>query len=645
MTVRALALVLATAPSVLTAQHAELKGRVVEAGSQSPIAGARISFSTIAIPATPLPGVKSDYRSTQRLLLARSRLPATVTDRDGEWRILLSPKLAALTTSGLSRLMMTVEAPRHTTWQRCFDGDLRAAALGAAAELQALPETPPLQLKLRSLRRAAKPPRGCVVVERSFRIQRNRTVWIRDVVPIAKDGTCAFDRPVRIPGEPAAVSPVARAEAYRIEVLAAGFEPLITMLPPGEHDLTLEASAWKPRQILAARAQPASGPVRATYAVAGARGGAFELEFDTSAVPLLGDIEPDAIRTGSGPVEVDAWDPDVPMFVADVASSEGEAAAEDAEEPELSGVLAVAVVDARGQPVFGAGVWLERRALRRASTASELFGVSDARGIATLEHLPEGSFSVLVQHPDAGFAESLVDVVPGGAASIEKAKLNAAKVKLRPHRRRSTTEAATTTPPGSILLDLGRAPAEPQRVAVGMFSGDDVVMREFDTHPGDVRLEGLPLAPTGYFVRFGEDPPLFVGDVLPGTAADPAQDPTDIAATTFRIDAQGPDGEAMPIQWLSLGDLPRRDRAPKTSELFTLAKDGATTLCTVHVRGVLWLRAFAEGMAPADVLLDPRAPRDEPISVTFALKPPPPEKKPDPVEEAGPVAPPGKGRL
>lgn len=622
MMLRTLALALAATAAV--AQHAELKGRVADARSNTPVAGAKVTFSAVSVPASPLPGVRSDYRSTQRLLLARSRLPSTVTDRDGEWRILLSPRLAALTTSGLSRLMMTIESPKHTTWQRCFDGDLRDAAAASPALLEAKPETPPLIVELLGPGRDARPPRGCVAIERSFRIQRNRTVWVRDVLPIESDGRCRFDRPVRIPGEPAATSPTARAEAYRVHVLAIGCEPVIRMLPPGQHRIRLDASPWRPRKILAARAQPATAPIRARYPVEGAQDGVVEIEFEDSAIPLLGDIEPDSITTGSGPVEVDAWDPDVPLFVVaaaanDASGEDSDAAAAADDEPELGGTLQVQVQDSAGAPVFGAGIWLERRALRRASTRSELFDVTNARGVATLERLPRGSFSVLALHPEAGFAEALVDVTPPGTNAT------ATVVRLGPLPPRAGVDAAGTQAGGTILLDLGSAAANDDgAIAVGIFAGTKVVLRRFESHPGKVRLEGLPLAPTGYFVRPAEQPPRFVAGAIPGSATDPAQTVLDVAASDFRLRAMGPDGKSIRIQALSLGDPPRRDKLPRTSELFTLEHDGDVTKTTVHARGGLWLRAWAEGMQGADVLLDPSNAATD-IPMTFEAIPPKPE--------------------
>ncbi len=598
--------------AALSAQHVELKGRVVdEAGA--PVPGARISFTPLRIPPRPIPGVRGGYGLAQRLRVAKTRLPKTITDRDGEWRVTLNPIQAALTTAGLTRFLMQVRSKDHAAWQRCLSGDLREVST-FTARLANKPARPPLEFQVRG---GEAPYFGCVVIERAFRVARNRAIWIATTQQIERDGSCTFDQEVRIPGEPGAVSPTARAEGYRVTLHIAGLEAAQVTLPPGKSVVELEPSPWGSRPVLAARAAPAKPPIRATYEVGDEE---IVLELPNHKIPLLGEIEPIRVTTGSGEVELDAWDPEVPLFLKqeDVATEASTSDEEVETAPAPKGSLQITVTDRRGNPVYGAGVWLENRAVKRAHVETDLFAVTNTKGVAKLEKLPKGTFSVLTKHPDHGIAEVLADVRTSGTK---------VETKLFAPRNVAVDERPAD---GQILLDFGEMPVADRatKTSVGMFDGPRVIWRRFDHRPRFVRIEGLTPGPTNFFVQVGDEPARFIGGELTRALDAPAFDPLSIEPTTYTIRAADADGTALNDISISLGDKPGRDGKPRSSSLFAVERvEAGVFRVTAHVHGVLWAQVLSEGHVAGEIGLEAGAAGE--IVAKLAKVPPPPEDEKD----------------
>ena len=91
--VRSLAMVLLAA--TVRAQDQEVAGRVIDDRGQA-VAGAEVTFLPLPVEARPRVGGKGRYQVAQAAHRASTKLPRTRTDRDGAFRCMLSPQLAAL---------------------------------------------------------------------------------------------------------------------------------------------------------------------------------------------------------------------------------------------------------------------------------------------------------------------------------------------------------------------------------------------------------------------------------------------------------------------------------------------------------------------------------------------------------------------
>ena len=628
---RMLALVLCSGAALAQATP-EVGGRVLSADGQ-PVAGARIDFLPLELRALPRRGLKGVYTFAQTRHRAQVKLPRTATDRGGRWRVLLSTQQAALTLAGSVELEMRVRAPGYATWRRAIGPDVIAAN---AVDVRLEAPGPGLSLTLSAPKGAA---RGYVLIERPFRVRGSQSILLRDLLPIADDGRVRFAEPARVPGELAPNRATARAEGYRVSVFAAGMAKLTAVLPEGEHRLVLEPSDYGSRRILAERAEPARPPIELTYTVAG-----YErtLTSTEATAPVLGDEVPTRIETGSGPVEIDSWDPDLPMFVerpGDRAAAEAQDPADRAVEPRRDGVLRVDVVDRRKQPLFGAGVWIENQGVAEAATDAPVFGLTNARGRVELRGLPPGSYRVLVRHPLAGERETLATI--------------AADPPPQQVRLRARPEQPSMRPPleGTMLLDLSAFAAD-QPLEVGMLTADRrVARRRFDDVPRTVRLEGLVPGPSDFYLRLGDAPPMFFGGVLAKTVRDAAVVIKPPGSRRYLLTARDPEGKPEAGVYLSLGEGSLPDKRPFSAALFSvkpLPQPGQHVV-EVAVHGSLWLRAHGAAGAAVDLQLTPtddasadipievdlRAAPEKPGAPTETIKPPDkgPEKGPDKTRE------------
>src|SRR5690606_20893912 len=170
------------------AQDVEVAGTVTDASGQ-PIAGAEVTFLPLPVAARPRTGSKGRYQIAQAAHRAATRLPRTRTARDGTFRCLVSPQVAALAAGSGVELAMQVQAPGYHTWMRAI-GDRLEGASGSVVVL-----TPARAGRLRV--RVATPVeggcRGFAVIERAFRARPDRTVSLRTVLPLDEHGAVAFD--------------------------------------------------------------------------------------------------------------------------------------------------------------------------------------------------------------------------------------------------------------------------------------------------------------------------------------------------------------------------------------------------------------------------------------------------------------------
>lgn len=599
-----LALVACTAAS--PAQDTPEVGGTVVDQDDNAVAGARVDFRALDVRALPRRGLKGVYTLAQARHRAQIKLPRTVTDREGRWRVLLSPQQAALALAGAVELEMRVEAPGFATWQRAIGPDLLAAN---AHPVHLQPLGAGLTLNLSA---AAEPARGFVLVERAFRVRGSQSIWLRDLLPITDRGTVRFAEPPGVPGELAPTRPTARAEGYRISVFAAGMARVTTLLAEGEHHLALQPSDYGSRRILAERAEPARPPIELTYAIADQE---RTLTSEQAIAPVLGDQVPIRIQTGSGPVEIDSWDPDLPMFVVLGEAAAAAGAPRDVAPPRRDGVLRLDVVDRRAQPLFGAGVWIENQCVAEAATDAAVFGLSDARGRVELHGLPSGSYRVLVRHPQAGELETL--------ATVRDAVVSQ-QVRLRPH---SETEPEQLPLEGTLLLDVTALFGD-ESLEIGMVTADRrVVRRRFDEVPRLVRLAGLVPGPTTFYLRRGDAPPLFFGGVLAGATPEPAMAINAPEARHFTLTVLDDQGQPVADTYLSLGEGALRDQRAFSASLFSLGPGShpGQHVVDLAVHGSLWLRVHGPQGAARDLELGPTS--DAALEVTLRPAPPDPNAK------------------
>ncbi len=591
---------------------------VVRDLEDKPVARARIAFAPLTLKALPRRGLKGRYDLAQALHRARIKLPRTATDREGRWRVLLSPEQATLALGGTAELEMIVRAEGYATWHRAIGPDLLAAG---RQTVRMEPAGPGLTLRL--LGNGDVPLRGFVLIERSFRVRGNRTIARGELVPIGKGGEVHFAEPPRIPGEIGAARPTARAEGYRVTVLAAAMEQTIVTLGGGVQEVVLEPSDFTPRKILAERAEPARGPIEATYVIQGVE---HTLTFEEAAVPLLGDEMPVRIRTGSGPVEIDTWDPDLPMFVVDEVPAEESEEAEGAGAAEPgAGRVILDVVDRKNRPLFGAGVWFENSAVKAASRGAQVFGMTGPRGRVELSGLPMGAYRVLIRHPEAGEREKLI-------TTKREPKPTSVRLKAR-------TEPATAVAPleGTLLLDVTALQSE-EALEVGMLTpGRVLARRAFRTMPRVVRLEGLVPGPTTFYLRRGEEPPILFGGLLTRELHAPARVIDPVAPRRVVLTIRDSKGQPAAKANLGLGDAGMGNEPSHTAALIALTpgeQPGQYT-ADLAVRGVVWLVVRDANGESAEIQISADGPAEIDVTLKAAPVEPQPEAAPIQIKKKG----------
>ncbi|MEZ5964710.1 MAG: carboxypeptidase-like regulatory domain-containing protein [Planctomycetota bacterium] len=590
---RALAAVSASVLSaVASAQDMELQGRVVDDRGAA-VANADVTFLPLPARARPRSGHKARYRVAQAAHRAGAKMPRTRTDRDGAFRCLVSPHIAALASGSGVEMAMRVSAPGHVTWMRAIGDDL-SGANGVVATLPRAAARPSPRLEIRVQTAVDGSYRGVALIERAYRARPDRSVWLRDVVPIDPLGRVTFDEPARMPGEVPALLPTARAEGYRVTLYVAGLDRWQHTLTEGSHEVRPERSDLPPRRVLAERGEPARAPVQATYEIGDEE---MTFAFDQPLVPLLGGEVPVRVTSASGPVVVDAWDPDVAMFVESAAIDKEGPAAPAGAAPQTAERRSATftILDRRRQPLFGAALWLEDQSARTLLADQRPYAVSDPTGTARLVGLRPGTHWVLVRHPRVGEREVLLDTVHEGPIEVV----------LR-ESANATGETDLEAQPGSLLLDLEQRGASDEAVDVGIVQGGRrVVRRGFDERPRLVRLEGLVPGPVTVWVKVGEGPAHIISGALATELDEPPMHPLRAPVRSFVLEVRAHDGKPADDVFVSLGEAAPRGRPPLTASLLPLTRDEATGRYTlgVHLTGDLWVVVHGAGDTRRDVLL------------------------------------------
>jgi hypothetical protein len=341
-----------------------------------------------------------------------------------------------------------------------------------------------------------------------------------------------------------------RLEAYRVTLYCADLEPQQAWLAAGAHTLEVRPSDQQRRKVVRERAEPVPGGAVATYALAGRR---VTLAFDDARIPLLGNEPPVEVVTKLGPVALDAWDPDTPLHLRGKDDArEAEARGEPGRDgPAPEGPFADVEVEIRrrDQPVFGAGVWVEDAACKRAADGSLGAAISDAQGKATLRGLPHGAWRVLVRDLQHGTKEILVNVPPREPVVVAFGR-----------REEDAPEPRTPLPSGTILLDLGEiaAGAHERGAEVGLLGPDARLARKlFDERSRFVRIEGLVPGPTSFYVQVGKDAPVFLGGLLTQGDRDPPVVVPEVEKRTYRMHVRDSQGRPLEAVRLSLGEVTR----------------------------------------------------------------------------------------
>jgi hypothetical protein len=563
------------------AQDIDITGRVVD-GLGAPVAGARLVVQPLHLTAPPTPGRKGVYLLALQRHQDSARWPSGATDHEGTFRMLLSPSQRALAAAGGREVELVVRANGYATWRRAIGSDPRAAGAEPIV-LKPSATSPGLQIRCDGPR----PARGWVTIERPFRVRGQRTIWLRDLLPLQADGSCEFHEPPLVPGEIPAIAPTMREEGYRVTVYAAGCERLQKLLTAGSHALELPAGP-PARRVVVERAEPARAPLQVTWRIGGDE---LTLTLDEPAVPLLGGEMPLRIESASGPVAIDSWDPDLPLFVQK-APPAGEAPSRPPPPPRASD-FALVVHDFQGQPAAGAGLWLEDAAVKQAGPDCVPFAVCDANGRATLRAVPHGTHWLWIRHPGLGERE-----LPIGSGSQQ--------VPLPPVRLRKLpqAEASESGLPGTLLLaldggDLG--------LEAGILGHDGRVhQRRFPATPRFLRLEGLVPGPTTFYLARGEQPSIVFGGVLATDLSAPPLRPLATPVVHWRLNVL--DSEGQPARDVSLwfpetAEGPRPARRPGASA-FALQKleEPGTWRCSLALHGSVWLRVHGAQGESRDVL-------------------------------------------
>ena len=573
---------------LLLPQETSLSGRVVDQAGHG-VQGASVELAALPLLTASQPGVRGSYRVAMALQRERTTWPKTATDRSGSWRVLLTPAQAAMLAAAAVETELVVRKPGFACWRRSLG---RAPLAHDGIEARLSPPGAGLTLHLVGHKGAYL---GYVLVERACRATGSRTIWLQDLLELPGDGHVRFPEPARVPGEVLADAPSVRPEAYRITLFAADLEPLVAFVGEGRHELRVTPREDPRRKILAERATPALPPVEASYRLAGRE---VSLRFDQPAVPLLGNEAPYRIHCASGPVPVDAWDPDTPLFVGKVeAESKPDAA-------EAAGPFADLQLSVQRKELAlpGVGVWIEDVAAKAMAADGGPFALTDATGKATLTRLPHGAYRVLLRHLTFGQREQLVTIPGAGPVEITLARPPAA-------------EPAPEPLAGSLLLDLGPAPqpaAEAEgRLEVGIVLPDGkLARRQIEDVGAPVRIDGLVPGPVTFYVRRGQAPPTFCGGVLVQGDQEPAFVLPKPAPRQLHFTVLDSAGQPLERIQLSLAETQGRSGRLASSDLFapvaTATKGRFVVPIAVH--GSLWVRVHGAEGEMRDVLVPPENP-------------------------------------
>ena len=571
-------------------QDLELAGKVRDSKGAA-VVGASVELGTLPL----LPAALSGTRSSYKLAMASQRqsvpMPKTVTDGDGEWRMLLSPQQSALAAAEAVEMELVVRAQGFATWRRAIGASWLAAS-GQTATLQ----TPGAGLALQ-LEGHGGAYLGYALVERPFRVPGGRTVWLQDLLRVPGSGKLEYPEPPRVPGEVAAQSPTARLEAYKVTLFCADLEGTVTFVGAGATRLAVRPAEGGRRKILKERAELVPGPIEATWSLAGHK---IQLGFESARVPLLGSEAPIAVTTKLGPVALDAWDPDQPLFLRDLANADE---LEHKAEPPTEGTFSDVLVEVKrkDQPVFGAGVWIEDPASKRSGKDAVLAAMTDPRGRATLRGIPAGTWRIFTRHAVHGQREALVT-----APSKESVALTLAK------RDETDTGPKPTTLAGTLLLDCGERSNEAAKesLEVGVLGPDGKLVRKvFEAATRYVRLDGLVPGPTNLYVRTGTQAPTVLGGILAQDSAtsDPGELAVAIASAVphvIRIHVRDSQGAPVPTAKLSLGEATPAGKDPSSLGLLPLepTPEAGTFLFKIRALGNLWARVHGPAGEHVDVV-------------------------------------------
>jgi hypothetical protein len=602
------------ADAVATAQDQEVRGRVLDDRGQ-PVAGAEVTFVPLPVDARPRTRSKGRYQLAQAAHRAATKLPRTRTDRDGVFLCMVSPQLAALGAGSGVEIALRVSAPGHLLWMRAI-GERIEGAQGLVTTLpRATPGGAP-RLRVRVATGIDGVYRGYALIERAYRARPDRSVWLRHLAPISGTGEVNYDEPCRVPGEVSASLPTARAEGYRVTLFVAGLDRWQRTLTEGEHEVRPERSDFAPRRVLAERGAPAPAPITATWVIAGEE---VTLSLAEPLVPLLGGEVPVRVTSPSGPVAIDAWDPDVPLFIDKEGQGHGkEVMSEAAPKPaEATRTGEVVISDRRKQPLFGAAVWVEDMAARVMLPSGKPFAVSDPLGVAKLSGLPPGLHRILVRHASAGEREVLFDTaVPGPLQVVLQAP--------PPVNAPSAQEQH-----GALLLECACDPDAEGELDIGVMQpGSRMLRRSFADKPARVRLEGLTPGPATVWARVGAGPVHVLGGVLAMATEEPALHPFRAARKTFTLDVRTHEGQPAPEVHMSLGENSPKGRKALTAELLPLQRDAASGRLILELRllGDVWVVVHGAQGERRDLLLQSEG-GAELLEVRLPKPPPVPEEK------------------
>lgn len=538
--------ILVSLASGICAQQTELSGRVIDSQGRA-VADAEITFSLLAAVELRGSGVRGAYGLAQRRHIQSLGSIVSASDETGRWQRQLTATEAAILTVAGNSYRMEVRARGFMLWSRAIAGDLRGD-LTKLAQLERGQRGATLEVVLEG---GERPYQGYALIERQFRIHAGGSIWLPSLEPLTQRGAFRFDQPPRIPGEILAPSPTARAEVYRVSIYAVGLQPIVRTLPVGSWRLPMLPSPAALRPVLDPDGKPATTPIRATYILGGQE---VEVKFSRSHVALLGDRPPTRVGNSLGEARVSVWNPLQAIHLGAPRSRNSEQPRPD---PTLTR-LTLRVVDRRGRPASGCGIWLEDDSVRKAKSTAEVFAVTDSLGTASLENLPRGIHRVLLRHPSAGWRELQLRLETGQEQAVLSLLPPIALGRQKPGL------------PGTLLLDMGERGG--MFTELGFITTERRLVRtNFADRPRWIRLEGLPMGAISLYVRSENEPAVLVAGVLSGTFNNPPFKITEIKMRHLRLSIRDVEGHPLGNAAISFGEGPTSS-LPYTSGLITLQK-------------------------------------------------------------------------